>query len=92
MSRDMTIYVDEKGKAQSFDCNKTKFSNDPTRVDTLLLAENFTFPVCNYDQNNMKFTVTLKCSILARETKNYSREMFLDCIYLRPKDKMTTEQ
>ena len=85
-------YVDEKGKAQSFDCNKTKFSNDPTRVDTLLLAENFTFPVCNYDQNNMKFTVTLKCSILARETKNYSREMFLDCIYLRPKNKMTTEQ
>jgi len=84
-------YVDENGKAQSFDCNKTKFNNDPTRVDTLVLAENFTFPVCNYDQNNMKFTVTLKCSIVARETKNYSREMFLDCIYLRPKNKMTTE-
>ena len=85
-------YVDEKGGAQSFDCNKTRFNNDPTRVDTLLLAENFTFPVCNYDQTNMKFTLTLKCNIAARDSKNYSREMFLDCIYLRPKNKMTTEQ
>lgn len=85
-------YVDENGKAQSFDCNKTKFNNDPTRVDTLVLAENFTFPVCNFDQTNMKFTLTLKCSIVARETSKYSREMFLDCIYLRPKKNMTTEQ
>jgi hypothetical protein len=85
-------YVDEKGEAKTFDCNRTKFNNDPTRVDTLVLAENFVFPVCNYDQSNMKFTVKLKCSILARESKNYSREMFLDCIYLRPKKNMTTEQ
>lgn len=85
-------YVDEKGEAQSFDCNKTKYNNDPARVDTLVLAENFTFPVCNYDQSNMKFTLTLKCSIVARETSKYSREMFLDCVYLRPKKNMTTEQ
>ena len=78
-------YVDEEGNAKLYDCGKTKFNNDPARVDTLVLAENFTFPVCNYDQTNMKFTVKLKCNILARETSRYSREMFLDCIYLRPK-------
>lgn len=80
-------YVDEKGESKMFDCNKTKFTSDPTKVDTIMLAENFVFPVCNYDQTNMKFTVKLKCSILARETPNFSREMFLDCIYLRPKMK-----
>ena len=80
-------YVDEKGISREFDCDKVKFNNDPTRVDTIMLAENFTFPVCNYNQTNMKFTVKLKCKILARESKNYSREMFLDCIYLRPKNK-----
>ena len=85
-------YVNEKGVEQVFDCNKTKFKTDPTRVDTVVLAENFVFPVCNYDQSNMKFSVKLKCSILARESNTYSREMFLDCIYLRPKNNMTTEQ
>ena len=78
-------YVDENGKSQTFNCNNEKFSNDPTRVDTVVLAENFHFPVCNYEQTNMKFTVKLKCSILARETSQFSREMFLDCLYLRPK-------
>ena len=78
-------YVDETGKAQVFDCNKTKFNNDPLRVDTLVLAENFVFPVSNYGETNMKFSVKLKCNITAVQTSRYSREMFLDCIYLRPK-------
>ena len=78
-------YIDENGNAKVFDCNKVKFNNNPEHVDTLVLAENFTFPVCNYNQTNMKFSVKLKCNILARETRNYSREMYLDCIYLRPK-------
>ena len=78
-------YVDEDGASKTFNCGNGKFINDATCVDTLVLAENFNFPVCNYDQTNMKFTVKLKCNILARETSQYSREMFLDCIYLRPR-------
>ena len=78
-------YVDEQGNAQTFDCNKTKFNNDPTRVDTIMLAENFLFPVCNYGETNMKFTLKLQCSILARETSKYARELYLDCILLRPR-------
>ena len=85
-------YVDENGKAQTYNCNNEKFSNDGARVDTVVLAENLHFPVCNYDQTNMKFTVKLKCSILALETSQFSREMFLDCIYLRPRKNMNTEQ
>lgn len=85
-------YVDENGEPQTFDCNKIKFTNDPTRVDTVVLAENFVFPVCNYGETNIKFSVKLQCSILAREARNYFREMFLDCIYLRPKKNVSTEQ
>lgn len=85
-------YVDENGVAHTFDCGKVKFTNDPTRTDTVVLAENFVFPVCNYNQTNMKFSVRLKCNILARDNSKYSREMFLDCIYLRPKKNITTEQ
>jgi hypothetical protein len=80
-------YVDENGDAVVFDCDKTKFQSDPTRVDTVMLAENIRFPVCNYGETNLKFSIKLKCSILARESSKFSREMLLDCIYLRPKEK-----
>ena len=85
-------YVNEKGESQSFNCDNTTFKSDPLRVDTILLAENFKFPVCNYDQNNMKVTITLTCNILQRESNTYSREMFLDCIYLRPKSTPEKEE
>jgi hypothetical protein len=78
-------YVDLEGATQTFNCNNTQFQNDPLRVDTVVLAEAFQFPACNYDQNDIKVTVKLQCSILARETSRYAREMYLDCIYLRPR-------
>jgi len=78
-------YVDAAGKAQTYNCGNTQFKTDPVRVDTIVLAEAFRFPTSNYDQNNTKITVKLQCSILARETSKYAREMYLDCIYLRPK-------
>ena len=50
-----------------------------------MLAEAFHFPACNYDQNDIKVTVRIQCSITARQTSQYAREMYLDCIYLRPR-------
>ena len=84
------IYIDENGNEKTEKIN-TNFMNDPTRVDTLVIKENFKFPVCNYDQSNDKIKVKLKCNILPGN-KTYSREMFLDCIYLRPRKNTNTEQ
>lgn len=78
-------YVDSAGVAKTFNCNNTQFQNNPERVDTIVLAEAFEFPACNYNQNDIKVSVKIQCSILARETSRYSREMYLDCIYLRPR-------
>jgi hypothetical protein len=78
-------YVDETGQAKSFNCNNTQFQNNPEKVDTIVLAEAFHFPACNYDQQDIKVSVKLQCSILARETSKFAREMYLDCIYLRPR-------
>jgi hypothetical protein len=66
-------YVDVDGTEKSFNCDNTKFKNDPERVDTIVLAENFQLPVCNYQQNDIKFSIRLQCSITARETSSYSR-------------------
>lgn len=85
-------YVDENNKQQSFNCGNTQFTSDPARVDTVVLAEAFHFPTCNFDQNEVKVTLKLQCSILARETSKYSREMYLDCIYLRPRTSKSEEQ
>ena len=78
-------YVDEAGKKQEFNCNKTTFTTNPEKVDTVVLAENFHFPACNYDQNDIKVSVRLQCNISTKETSKYAREMYLDCIYLRPR-------
>ena len=78
-------YVDSLGNNQTFNCGNTQFRTNPERVDTIVLAENFHFPACNFDQSDIKVSVRLTCSILARETSSYSREMYLDCIYLRPR-------
>ncbi len=78
-------FVDTLGTAKTFNCNNKQFQSDPERIDTIVLAEAFEFPVCNYNQNDIKVSIKLQCSILARETSRYSREMLLDCIYLRPR-------
>lgn len=79
-------YVDEEGVSQTFKCNNDKtFQNDPLRVDTVVLAEAFRFPSCNYDQDDIKVSVRLICNILPKESSKYAREMYLDCIYLRPR-------
>ena len=86
-------YTDEHNKTQTFSCgNNKQFQSNPERVDTVVLAEGFHFPVCNYDQNKLAVSIKLTCYILARETSRYSREMLLDCIYLRPRTSKSEEQ
>lgn len=74
-------YVDETGKkrAETF---KTELTNDSHKVDTVKIAR-VTLPVCNYKQAETTVSVQLKCSITAKQT-TYSREMYLDCLYLKP--------
>lgn len=89
-------YLDENGKAQSYAClteaGKSEFTTNPERVDTVLLARDFKFPACNFGQSNMNFSIMIQCSITARQTSQYAREMYLDCIYLRPHNSKSEEQ
>lgn len=89
-------YVDANGNSKTLKCvtkdNSKDFLNDSVCVDTVVLAENFTFPVCNYDQRNTKFSLKLETSVTNNDIiklgKNYTRQMLLDCIYLRPKKRV----
>jgi hypothetical protein len=73
--------MDENGEQQSIAFNK-EISNNAYKVDSVLIGQ-FTFPVCNYQQQEATVSLQLQCSITNRQT-NFSREMFLDCIYLKP--------
>ncbi len=84
------------GQEQSFSCKnadgKAEYQNDTEHADTILLAEGFKFPTCNFEQSNTKFSIKLTCSITARQTASYSREMYLDCIYLKPRTSKSEEE
>lgn len=80
-------YIDENGVEQHYRCNGGKdFTNDKNKVDTVVVAEGFKLPACNYNQNNDKISITIACSISAKENSKYWREMYLDCIFLRPNE------
>lgn len=74
-------YVDENGESRSLAFDK-EISNNAYVVDSVLIGQ-FTFPTCNYQQQEATVSLQLQCSITNRQT-NFSREMFLDCIYLKP--------
>lgn len=74
-------YVDANGDKKEEDY-PTEITNDPYVVDTVVIGR-FTFPTCNYQQTDVNVSLQLKCSIGNRQT-TYSREMYLDCIYLKP--------
>ncbi len=79
------FYMDENGEEQSIVFDEELIS-DGRCVDTVKIAT-FTFPVCNYQQQDATVRLQLQCSINSKkpaEVKAYSREMFLDCIYLKP--------
>lgn len=74
-------YVDEAGEKKTIDY-KTEVISSGEKIDTLKIGT-FTFPTCNYQQQDASVSIDIKCSITSRQT-SYSREMFLDCIYLKP--------
>jgi hypothetical protein len=88
-------YLDLTGKKQTYVCKssngKSAFQNNPLRVDSVLIAENFKFPSCNYGIGSQDFSINLKCNINPLESGKYSRDFYLDCIILKPRTSKSEE-
>ena len=82
-------YKDVDGKEQSFEftdynnISPNGYVNDPARVDTVFVGS-FDFPTCNYAQNNIAVTLKITSIANARQTTTYTKEGYLDFIYLKP--------
>ena len=74
-------YTDLDGTKKTVNYNE-ELKTSGTDIDTICIGR-FTFPVCHYAQPDAGVTLQIQCSITNRQT-SFSREMFLDCIYLKP--------
>ena len=77
-------YIDSLGAEQTYDCGGQTFTSNPYKVDTIVVAQAFKLPACNYNQSNEKIRLTIQCNISSKENSKYNRAMYLDGILLRP--------
>lgn len=77
-------YHKDTGAAATYTATDTVFKNSLVQIDTILIAENFKFPVANYNQDATTVTLKIMTNVSSRETTAYTRHLYLDCIYLKP--------
>lgn len=62
------------------------FINDVTKVDTLLLFEDFEFPYCYYGLSSVTPILQLTVSVSLTERRYYSKYLYIDCFILEGKE------
>lgn len=60
-------------------------------TDTILLAKDFTFPVCYVGLNNAYPIIQIKSNFTTKEKNSYTRELWVNAIILKPKDSAVKE-
>ena len=76
---------DTNGKASSITSGQT-FESDPTKVDTILLFENFKFPYCYANLSNSYPVLSLTAVMSVADRKTVTPYLNIDCFILKGKD------
>lgn len=76
---------DENGNAKTI-ASPDAFETDPTKVDTVLLFENFKFPYCFSGLSYSKPVLSLTVVRSVSEKRTVTTTMNIDCIVLKGKD------
>lgn len=80
-------YSDESGMRKTFNCNNGGFfSNNAYKLDTVCVAPAFKFPTCNLNQNEVTVSLKILSFVTSGQLATYSRQMLIDCIYLKPRE------
>ena len=59
-------------------------TNDPTKVDTVQVASNFTFPTCSYGLSDATVKLRIMSQVTQSQTANYATDFQIDCIIFKP--------
>lgn len=62
------------------------FVNDVTKVDTILLFEDFEFPYCYYGLENVTPIIQLNVSYSLTDRRSYTNYLYIDCFILEGKE------
>ena len=81
-----TIYWNDQNGREARRIFNRNISNQPDVVDTLLLAEDFTFPTSSYGLAQPQARVQLKSNVTSRQTATNSGTLRLDCIIIKPQE------
>ena len=81
--RTTLYYNDQNGREAQRRLTKSLYT-DPARVDTLLLAEQFTFPTCSYGLSDATVKVSIRSAVTARQTTTNSNTFRIDCFIIKP--------
>ena len=81
--RSTIYYSDQNGREGRKAFNKS-ITNDPAKVDTVLLAENFSFPTCSYGLSDATAKVSIRSGVTVRQTATNSLTFRIDCFIIKP--------
>lgn len=85
-------YIDENGNAKTYQCNGgNTITSKGNVVDTIVVAEAFHLPACNYNQSNSKISLTITRDYKRTDGTKFARDMYLDCIFLRPNESQESQ-
>jgi hypothetical protein len=59
-------------------------TNDPTKVDTVQVAKNFTFPTCSYGLTTPNVKLRIMSQVSQSQTSKYATDFHIDCIIFKP--------
>lgn len=85
----LTYDFDDQGKqltVSSTGGESGVFTTDVTKIDTILLFENYKFDVCYYDISKSNPMLTITSSIKLKDRKTCTPNLRIDCILLVAKD------
>jgi uncharacterized surface protein with fasciclin (FAS1) repeats len=61
-------------------------TNPAVVVDTMIVVENFKFPIANYNEKTTTVTFQVVSNVPRAELNLFSRKLLIDCILLKPRD------
>ena len=64
---------------------------DATKMDTVTVAEGYTFPICTYGETDPSTYLTIESYYAYMPMDGYSQTLYIDCIILEPKPEAKEE-
>lgn len=77
--------MDQNGHESIRRFRKNLFT-DPTRVDTLLMAENVTFTTCSYGFSDAQVKLEIVSNVNDNQTATNSLTLRIDCLIVKPRE------